>query len=369
MPCCVPPGDYVERQGGLDGLRRRYGKDKTFVVPIMANCAMAGIVDWKEVGVLPFEMACVPQKFYHLVRMPVVSYAIPALVAIGQAKFHFDPPRNPITRWIRKRSIDRSLRVLQRMQPASGGYLEAVPLTSFVVMSLIQSGRADHPVVKNGIEFLIDSFREQDSAWPIDTNLATWVTTLSINAFASQNDNDNVHDEIFERLAERIDLDWLLGCQYQTVHPFTGAAPGGWGWSDLSGAVPDADDTPGAMLALKNLHGTGCFDEKQKRRMETAAEAGVRWLLDLQNRDGGWPTFCRGWGKLPFDRSGADITAHAMRALHRWADQFESPRMVRGDRTGNALSNAPATSRWKLESVVVWKPRSSGRGQPNLRDR
>ena len=22
------------------------------------------------------------------------------------------------------------------------------------------------------------------------------------------------------------------------------------------------------------------------------------WLLKLQNRDGGWPTFCRGWGKL-----------------------------------------------------------------------
>jgi squalene-hopene/tetraprenyl-beta-curcumene cyclase len=38
----------------------------------------------------------------------------------------------------------------------------------------------------------------------------------------------------------------------------------------------------------------------------------------LQNRDGGWPTFCRGWGKLPFDRSGADLTAHALRALQAW---------------------------------------------------
>ena len=39
------------------------------------------------------------------------------------------------------------------------------------------------------------------------------------------------------------------------------------------------------------------------------------WLLKLQNRDGGWPTFCRGWGKLPFDRSGTDLTAHAIRAI------------------------------------------------------
>lgn len=45
------------------------------------------------------------------------------------------------------------------------------------------------------------------------------------------------------------------------------------------------------------------------------------WLLKLQNRDGGWPTFCRGWGKLPFDRSGADLTAHVLRALWAWQDR------------------------------------------------
>ena len=37
---------YVERQGGIAGLRRRYGKDKTFVVPILTNCALAGMVHW-----------------------------------------------------------------------------------------------------------------------------------------------------------------------------------------------------------------------------------------------------------------------------------------------------------------------------------
>ncbi|HLJ09902.1 MAG TPA: prenyltransferase/squalene oxidase repeat-containing protein, partial [Planctomycetaceae bacterium] len=46
-----------------------------------------------------------------------------------------------------------------------------------------------------------------------------------------------------------------------------------------------------------------------------AVAQGVRWLLDLQNGDGGWPTFCRGWGTLPFDRSAPDLTAHALRAL------------------------------------------------------
>jgi squalene-hopene/tetraprenyl-beta-curcumene cyclase len=49
-----------------------------------------------------------------------------------------------------------------------------------------------------------------------------------------------------------------------------------------------------------------------------AAEAGVNWLLNLQNRDGGMPTFCRGWGTLPFDRSTPELTAHALRAWIAW---------------------------------------------------
>ena len=30
-----------------------------------------------------------------------------------------------------------------------------------------------------------------------------------------------------------------------------------------------------------------------------AAAAGLRWLVDLPNRDGGIPAVCRGWGGAP----------------------------------------------------------------------
>ena len=50
----------------------------------------------------------------------------------------------------------------------------------------------------------------------------------------------------------------------------------------------------------------------------------MAWLLGVQNRDGGIPTFCRGWGALPFDRSSADITAHAIRAWLAWHDDLPS---------------------------------------------
>ena len=108
----------------------------------------------------------------------------------------------------------------------------------------------------------------------------------------------------------------------QRAASYSGADPGGWGWTDLPGSVPDADDTPGALLALAHLSKL----DGTTSQIEDAAEIGVQWLLDLQNSDGGWPTFCRGWGNLPFDRSGADLTAHVLRALAIWASVEASAR-------------------------------------------
>ncbi len=81
--------------------------------------------------------------------------------------------------------------------------------------------------------------------------------------------------------------------------------------------MPDADDTAAALLALKVLAESSGNSHPRPDRARPPRRA-VAWLLDLQNDDGGWPTFCRGWGALPFDRSGCDLTAHALRALHAW---------------------------------------------------
>ncbi|NQV25712.1 MAG: squalene--hopene cyclase [Rhodopirellula sp.] len=335
---------YIDEKGGVPAVVARYGKDKTFSVPILTHCALAGLIDWKEVTSLPFELACLPAKFYSTIRLPVVSYALPALIAIGQVKHHHRPSWNPIVRFIRNRAIKTSLRVLDRIQPPNGGFLEAAPLTSFVTMSLAGKGLADHPVVARAVAFLCDSVRP-DGSWPIDTNLATWVTTLSINAL-----QEHVPDGLRPGL-----MKWLLDQQYKEVHPFTNAAPGGWAWTDLPGGVPDADDTPGAMLALSRLEqaprssgsssnkmpelrgACSSLPERDAPDAETAnplqqgeegtllAEPlgnGVEWLLNLQNRDGGFPTFCRGWGTLPFDRSSADITAHCLRAMAAEKEMF-----------------------------------------------
>src|SRR5213079_3331426 len=148
-------------------------------------------------------------------------------------------PRNPAARLVRKLARRRSLRVLEHIQPPNGGFLEATPLTSFVTLSLASIDLAEHPVAMKGAQFIAQSVRP-DGSWPIDTNLSTWVTTLSVNALASAGELEIVD-------GRREVCFWLMGQQYKDYHPFTGAAPGGFSWTPLPGAVPDADDTPGAV--------------------------------------------------------------------------------------------------------------------------
>jgi len=368
-------------------IRARYGKDQTFSVPILMALAATGRLGdqeqdtpskqddpWKWVPQLPFELAAFPRSWFAALQLPVVSYALPALIAIGLVRHHQRPSRNPIARLIRSLATKRTLRVLESIQPSSGGFLEAIPLTSFVAISLIGAGQGGHPVTKQGIEFLINSFRS-DGSWAIDTHLATWVSTLSINALShcdkatpshcdkatpsycdeatpSHCDKACDHDNFRGEDANK-SLRWLLEQQYRTVHPYTMAKPGGWSWTPLSGGVPDADDTPGAMLALRayydrmkevvlaktsespvsestpsNSTSSNSIQSNStpnKSTLSEAAQAASKWLLGLQNRDGGIPTFCKGWGTLPFDRSNPDITAHSIRAWLAWFDLCDAP--------------------------------------------
>ncbi len=315
-----------ERVGSLEpdaickAVVARYGKDKTFSVPILMTCAIGGRLGphdeaWRRVLALPFELAAFPRSWFGAIGLPVVSYALPALIAIGHARFHHTPPRwwNPL-RWIRTALWPRISPMLKTLQPSTGGYLEATPLTSFVTMALACAGEKHHPSVPEAVRFLLNSQRD-DGSWAIDTNLTTWVTTLAVKALVAR------HSDVETAGPQTLDIGmssylrgWILRQQYKTIHPFTNAAPGGWAWTDLPGGVPDADDTSGALIALWHL----CESDEERLEIVSAVEAGITWLLDLQNRDGGIPTFCRGWGALPFDRSTPEITAHALWAFYLW---------------------------------------------------
>jgi squalene cyclase len=286
----------------INGVLNYYGTDRTFSAPILMMCALAGVIsDWEKTPQLPFELSVLPQRFFRFLQLPVVSYAIPALIAVGILRFR-KGKRNLFSP-LRESFIPKSLKVLIRLQPNDGGFLEAAPLTAFVALCLTGAGLGDHSVTEKAMAFLKATVRK-DGSWPIDTDLSNWVTTLCVKALGDDLSDKQRMTEIIRRNASAV------------RHPYTGAQPGGWGWSDLSGSVPDGDDTSGALVALHTLCEGVYYDEVTN---------GIRWLMDLQNRDGGMPTFCKGWGKLPFDRSSADISAHAVLAMELWKDQLPEP--------------------------------------------
>jgi len=372
----APPGDARVREavagaeawlaraaGSLEPRRlaatvtARYGRDRTFSVPILTMCALAGRLGdrsdaWTVIPALPFELAAAPRRLFAIMRLPVVSYALPALIALGLARHRHRPTRNPLARLVRQAATPRVLRVLETLQPPHGGFLDATPLTSFVAMSLIAAGEPELLVVRRALAFIRESVRP-DGSWPIDTHLSTWGTTLAVNA---------LHDAgalaampVGELTAIR---GWLLAQQNIREHVYTGAAPGGWAWTPLPGGVPDADDTAGALLSLAGL--------PHDQRSDEAATRGVEWLLGLQNRDGGIPTFCRGWGALPFDRSGADLTAHAIRAWLAWRDRLAPALGARVDRaTDRAIDYLRRTQRPEGAFVPLWFGNEAAPGEEN----
>lgn len=291
-----------------DTVLKHYRNDYTFSVPILTMCALCGVPranGFRKIPQLPFGLALLPRTFYRMLNLSVVSYAIPALIAVGIAIFKFKKEKNLITGLLGKKAIGPAIKLLRTIMPESGGFLEAIPLTGFVNICLVSSGFRDTEVVEKGINFL-NKTQRIDGSWPIDIDLSTWVTTLSVKALRNQEDG-----YYRDRLTTH-----LLNQQYKNIHPFNGAGPGGWGWTSHSGSVPDGDDTPGSILALLMLN------PARTEKIRAATIAGCNWLLGLQNNDGGFPTFARGWGRLPFDKSCADLTGHSIVALAMTLESF-----------------------------------------------
>jgi squalene-hopene/tetraprenyl-beta-curcumene cyclase len=356
---------YVEAQGGVSALRQNYGGDKTRTAPILAACALAGMVPWRQVPALPFEQVCLPERLQQHLKIPVERTAAPILLAVGRAKFGNDPPSNPLTRLLRRGLRTKCLVLLKRLQAADDGFLACTSTTAFVVMSLASIGCQDHSIVRRGIEFLLSTVRG-DASWPGVTNLATTVTSLALNessagqffatprppvgnghtlaelklgeslARATWDDTAMAGDTVSyvspvrestplhavlasiqadsqEQVFNDRCLDWLLDCQRQERNPVTGVSAGGWAWSDAAGALPNTSDTARVLIALARWPRTD--DNLHRGRIDQAAELGVEWLLDLQTEDGGWTTFYRDAAGYQPDEPGVDVSAQAMRAL------------------------------------------------------
>jgi squalene-hopene/tetraprenyl-beta-curcumene cyclase len=346
---------FVAAQGGLAGLRRQIGWDKTYLATIVANCALADMLPWRQVPTLQFEWLSVPRGWLRFQPVPSPGVMSPLVLAVGLAKLHHDPPRNPIMRLLRRGVRQRSLASLQRLQAADDSFLGSPWATAVVVMNVAGMGCQDHAIVRRGIEFLLSSVRA-DSSWGAATNLATIHTAMAVDSVLLEgrstasgwnlisHDEPSVHWRAAEpsrdttmdaggRAARATSADdvpshndqcieWLLTTQHAAASAIADDPAGGWAASDAPGAEPNTIATAGALLALNRADRAA--NDAQQYRVKRALRLGVNWLLELQNEDGGWPTFQRGDGALPQMSSGVDPTAQALRALAAWRQEWNA---------------------------------------------
>ena len=92
---------------------------------------------------------------------------------------------------------------------------------------------------------------------------------------------------------------WLLDKESRTVgdwqHKNPHVEPSGWYFQYANEFYPDNDDSAVVMMAL---HGIAMPDNKRK---EEAILRGFKWLLGMQNDDGGWGSFDRNNNRTVFD--------------------------------------------------------------------
>jgi squalene-hopene/tetraprenyl-beta-curcumene cyclase len=237
---------------------------------------------------------------------------------------------------IRRLALSRAAAWMRERFADSDGLGAIFPPMIYTVVALRCLGvRDDAPEMKWALAQLDDLKIEEDGTLRLQPCFSpVWDTALALNALAVAGAGCPTSGQavqtatrwLLEREVRRRG-DWALICP--------GLQAGGWFFEYRNGFYPDVDDTAMVLMALAR---TGQADTPAGR---PAVERGLRWLLGMQNRDGGWAAFDRNINRevltrVPFadhnamlDPSCPDITARALEALGHFGYGTEHPRVRR----------------------------------------
>ena len=190
------------------------------------------------------------------------------------------------TRW-RRRAIEQAFnwsatRMGQEMPAPTSGLGAIFPPMVYiqVVMQALGMSRGE-PMVKRAEreldEFMIEEgnrIRLQPCFSPV------WDTGIALYALA------DCGLDATNPMAEAAG-DWLRSKEVRhrgdwAVNVAPGTEPGGWFFEYANAWYPDVDDTAMVAMSLRRIGGPANI---------AAAERGVRWILSMQNDDGGWAAF------------------------------------------------------------------------------
>jgi squalene-hopene/tetraprenyl-beta-curcumene cyclase len=235
---------------------------------------------------------------------------------------------------IRRRALKRAAAWMREHLRESDGLGAIFPPMIYTVVSLRCLGiRDDASEMKWALKQLEDLMIEEDDTLRLQPCFSpVWDTALALNALADAQLPGN--DSAIESAAQ-----WLLAKEVRQRGDWSlsnpGLQPGGWFFEYRNTFYPDTDDTAMVLMALAK---TGQANTSGGR---PAVERGLRWLLAMQNRDGGWAAFDRDINRevltrVPFadhnamlDPSCPDITARVLEALGHYGFGVDHPQVRR----------------------------------------
>jgi len=199
----------------------------------------------------------------------------------------------------------------------------------------------DHPVIVKAVNGLKGMVCRTNAFYHLqETTSTVWDTALITHALQEAG-LPFTHPTVQKAASYLLKRQHTKYGDWQVHNP--DGRPGGWGFSGINTINPDVDDTTASLRALYHLA------DSQPELYRPPWQAGLKWVLSMQNDDGGWPAFEKNTGKfwpnyLPIpdakpvwtDPSSADLTGRTLEFLGRFAG------MTRGDETiGTTQRNRP----------------------------
>ncbi len=259
---------------------------------------------------------------------------------------------------LRKRALAAAEKWMLDHLEHSDGLAAIYPAMVNSVFALISMGfPADHPLTEREIEQLArleiaeaDTIRLQPCVSPVwDTGIA--MVSLEEAGVAPD-------DPALVRAA-----DWLMVRQLFVSGDWQekakGVQPGGWAFEYRNDFYPDVDDTAFVLMGLRRV------SHPDPERLKSSIRRGARWLLGMQNRDGGWGAFDKDNDRhilteTPFadhnamiDPATADVTARVMECLGLLGWPSSHPAIRRSFRflCGDQTAEGAWYGRWGVNYV------------------
>lgn len=188
---------------------------------------------------------------------------------------------------------------------------------------------------------------DEHATWLQPCLSPVWDTAISLRALAA---SGKTMDDAPVKSA----VNWLMSKEVTKTGDWAvrvSAQPAGWFFEYNNQFYPDVDDTVMVMIAMHDLGQRPHAAEERATNSETrgttiadACERARRWVLAMQNRDGGWGAFDKDNDSeflcaVPFadhnamiDPSTPDLTGRVLEALAVWGHRLNDPEVQRAIR-------------------------------------